>query len=96
MKGCWAYGRLSGIHATIKALNSWIRQHIRKYFWFRWHSVRGRLRNLRRLGLKGKALGVASAGRGAWGVAKQPELHKALNNTALGRVFLFPSVLAAN
>jgi RNA-directed DNA polymerase len=47
------------------------------------------------LGLRGKALGVATSSRGAWGIAKQPELHQALNNTVLRRYgFLLPSDLA--
>jgi hypothetical protein len=47
------------------------------------------------LGLKGKALGVATSRRGVWGVAAQPELHQALSNAVLRRYsFLFPSELA--
>ena len=94
VEGWWGFFRLAETPCPIKALNSWIRRHIRKCFWLRWHSVRGRFCNLRRLGLKGKDLGVASSRRGAWGVAKQPELHQALSNAVLRRVFLFPSVLA--
>jgi hypothetical protein len=77
-------------------LEPWVRRHIRKCFWLRWHDGRGRLRSLRRLGLRGVALGVATSGRGAWGVAKQPELHRALNHATLRRYgFLLPSDLAA-
>src|ERR1039458_5512324 len=77
-------------------LEKWIRRHIRKCFWLRWHDRKGRERNLRRLGLTEKALGVATSGRGAWRVAAQPELHQALSNAALKRHgFLFPSMLAA-
>ena len=78
------------------ALEGWVRRHIRKCLWLRWHGRKGRLRNLRRLGLRGRALGVATSRRGAWRVAAQPELHQALSNTALRRTgFLFPSALAA-
>jgi len=79
----------------IIALEGWVRRHIRKCFWLRWHGRKGRLRNLRRLGLSGIALGVATSRRGAWRVAAQPELQQALSNTALRRTgFLFPSDLA--
>ena len=48
------------------------------------------------MGLRGTALGVATSRRGAWGVAKQPELHRALGNATLRRYgFLLPSDLAA-
>ena len=66
-------------------------------------SRKRQLRNLRRLGLDDKVLGVATSRRGAWGVAKQPELlaqelkahYKALSNKVLRRLCLFPSTLAA-
>ena len=97
VRGWWGYFRLTEVPTPIKNTEKWIRRHIRKCFWLRWHSKRGRLRNLRRLGLEGKALGVASSSRGAWGVAKQPELHKALSNAVLKRArILFPSTLATN
>ena len=96
VRGWWGYFRLTEVPTPIKNTEQWIRRHIRKCFWLRWHSKRGRLRNLRRLGLEGKALGVATSSRGAWGVAKQPELHKALSNAVLKRAgILFPSTLAA-
>ena len=95
MRGWWEYFQLTETLRPIKKLEPWIRRHIRKCFWLRWHSRRGRLRNLRRLGLEGDDLGVASNRRGAWGIAKQPELHKALSNKVLRNLFLFPSTLAA-
>jgi group II intron reverse transcriptase/maturase len=95
-RGWWGYFRLAEARKPIYELEKWVRRHIRKCFWLRWHDSRGRLRNLRRLGLTGVALGVASSRRGAWRVAVQPELHQALSNSALRRYgFLFPSDLAA-
>jgi len=95
MRGWWGYFQLAETPRPIQNLESWVRRHIRKCFWLRWHSRRGRLRNLRRLGLEGQALGVATSRRGAWRVAKQPELHQALSNAVLRRAgFLFPSTLA--
>ena len=96
VRGWWGYFRLAEARRPIYELEKWVRRHIRKCFWLRWHGSRGRLRNLRRLGLTGHALGVATSGRGAWRVAAQPELHQALSNSVLRRHgFLFPSGLAA-
>jgi group II intron reverse transcriptase/maturase len=96
IRGWWGYFRLAEVWNPINELEGWIRRHIRKCFWLRWHGWKGRLRRLRHLGLEGKALGVAKSSRGAWGVAKQPELHRALNNATLRRYgFLLPSDLAA-
>ena len=95
-RGWWGYFRLAEVRRPIYELEKWIRRHIRKCFWLRWHSTQGRLRQLLRLGLKGPALGVAASSRGAWRVAAQPELHKALSNAVLRRAgFVFPSALAA-
>jgi len=96
IRGWWGYFHLAEARKPIHELEKWVRRHIRKCFWLRWHGQRGRLRNLRQLGLTGIALGVATSRRGAWGVAAQPELHRALSNATLRRHgFLFPSTLAA-
>jgi RNA-directed DNA polymerase len=96
VRGWWGYFRLAEARQPVRELEKWVRRHIRKCFWLRWHGRAGRLRNLRRLGLTGTALGVATSGRGAWRVAAQPELHQALRNSVLRRYgFLFPSNLAA-
>lgn len=95
-RGWWGYYRLAEVRWPVARLESWARRHIRKCFWLRWHDRRGRERNLRKLGVKGKALGVASSSRGAWRVAGQPELKWGLSNIVLRRYgFLFPSELAA-
>ena len=96
VRGWWDYFQLATVRRPIHELEKWVRRHIRKCFWLRWHSRAGRLRRLRHLGLRGPALGVATSRRGAWGVAKQPELHRALSNATLRRYgFLLPSDLAA-
>lgn len=96
VRGWWGYFRLAEARGPIYELEGWVRRHMRKCFWLRWHDKAGRLRRLRHLGLRGKALGVATSRRGAWGVAKQPELHRALGNAVLRRYgFLLPSDLAA-
>jgi RNA-directed DNA polymerase len=96
VRGWWGYFRLAEVRNPVRELEKWVRRHIRKCFWLRWHGRPGRMRNLRRLGLTGAALGVATSRRGAWRVAAQPELHQALSNSVLRRHgFLFPSDLAA-
>ncbi len=72
VRGWWGYFRLAEARQPVRELEKWARRHIRKCFWLGWHGRRGRLRNLRRLGLTGTALGVATSGRGAWRVAAQP------------------------
>ena len=95
VRGWGGYFRLAEARGPLNKLEKWVRRHIRKCFWLRGHDTAGRLRRLRHLGLRGKALGVATSGRGAWGIAKQPELHQALNNAVLRRYgFLLPSDLA--
>jgi len=97
VEGWWGYFRLAEARKPIRELEKWVRRHIRKCFWLRWHGRKGRARNLRRLGLTGPALGVATSRRGAWRVAAQPELHQALSNSVLRRYgFLFPPTLAAS
>jgi group II intron reverse transcriptase/maturase len=96
IRGWWGYFRLAEAREPLRGIEGWVRRHIRKCFWLRWHDRRGRERRLRRLGLTGRALGVATSSRGAWRVAAQPELHRALSNSVLRRSgFLVPSDLAS-
>jgi hypothetical protein len=76
-------------------LEGWIRRHIRKFFWLRWHKPAGRKRKLRSLGLKGHLLKVAHSSKGAWHLAATGSLNTALSNEFLRRSgFLLPSDLA--
>ncbi len=59
VRGWWAYYGLAEDRRNVFELEGWIRRHIRKCFWERWHDWRGRLRALRRLGLRGRLLKVA-------------------------------------
>lgn len=96
LRGWWAYYQLAEDRRSLYGLEGWIRRHIRKCFWLRWHSAKGRLEALRRLGLKGRLLKVAYSSRGAWPLAATGSLQTALNNTILRRYgFLMPSDLAA-
>lgn len=96
LRGWWGYFHLAEDRAAIFRLEGWIRRHIRKCFWLRWHSQEGRERKLRSLGLKGRLLKVADSSRGAWHIARTGSLNKALSNAVLKlRGFLMPSDLAA-
>ena len=62
----------------------------------RWHSVRGRCRALRRLGVPEQMLRYVPTRRGEWYVAAQRMMHTALPNATLRRYgFVMPSDLAA-
>lgn len=96
VRGWWGYYRLAEARTPIRDLEGWVRRHIRKCFWLRWHDSRGRLRRLRQLGITGRNLGIVHSSRGAWAVSKLPVLNTALSNAVLRRYgFLFPNDLAA-
>ncbi|NOT13109.1 MAG: hypothetical protein HOP23_14950 [Methylococcaceae bacterium] len=62
----------------IKMLEGWIRQHMRKYFWQRWHNRRGK-----QLKTKPYHLSQASGSVGTWRLARSPILQTVLNNARL-------------
>lgn len=96
IRGWWNYYRLAEYRRSVFALEGWIRRHIRKCFWLRWHDWRGRTKALMRLGLRGPRLKTAHNSRGAWRLARSPAINTALNNATLRRYgFLMPSDLAA-
>jgi len=96
IRGWWAYYGLAEERRNIFELEGWIRRHIRKCFWERWHSPAGRLRHLKQLGAKGRLLQVALSSKGAWSIARNATLHTVLSNRILQRFgFLMPSDLAA-
>lgn len=74
-EGRWAVGRWEG----------WVRRHIRKCFWLRWHDRKGRLNALKRLGARPYHWGVASSRRGAWRIARSPALQTVLSRQVLQR-----------
>ena len=97
IRGWWGYYRLAENRRPIFRLEGWIRRHIRKCFWLRWHEPKGRERKLRSLGLRGRMLQVAASYRGAWHLARTGSLQTALSNSTLFRYgFLMPSDLAVN
>ena len=95
VRGWWEYYQLADNRRPIFRLEGWIRRHIRKCFWLRWHEPEGRERRLRSLGLRGRMLKVAQSYRGAWHLAGSGSLQTALSNARLRRHgFLMPSDLA--
>jgi RNA-directed DNA polymerase len=96
VRGWWEYFRLAEERRPIYDLEPWIRRHIRACFWLRWHSAKGRLRALQRLGLNPAQCLVAYSSKGAWPIAASPSLQTALSKAVLRRYgFLMPSDLAA-
>src|SRR6266498_1540582 len=94
VRGWWGYYPLAENRQPIFRREGWIRRHIRKCFWLRWHEPAGRKRKLRSLGLGGRMLQVAESARGAWHVAGTGSLQTALSNERLRRHgFLMPSDL---
>lgn len=96
VRGWWGYYRLAEVRQPIFRLEGWIRRHIRKCFWLRWHSAAGRENALRRLGVHPRLLKTVRTGRGAWFMASTSTMHAGLKNATLRRYgFLMPSDLAA-
>ncbi len=91
IRGWWNYFQLADWRREVENLTGWIRRHMRKCFWLRWHHPRGRLNALKRLGVKGQALGNAYCAKGAWAMARHWTLHQALKNDTLQRYgFIVP------
>lgn len=94
--GWWNYFQLADRLWEVRDLSGWIRRHIRKCFWQRWRTPQGRRNALRRLGVKGRALGNCYSGRGAWSMATHWVAHQALSNRRLHRHgFIIPWDFAA-
>jgi len=91
IQGWWNYFQLADWHGEVRDLSGWIRRHMRKCFWLRWHHPRGRIKALKRLGVKGRSLGMAYSGLGAWAIAGLWVMQQALKNKTLHRYgFIIP------
>jgi len=96
IRGWWNYFQLADWRREVTDLSGWIRRHMRKCFWIRWKTPRGRINALKRLGVRGRALGLGYTGRGAWATARTPALQQALRNKTLARYgFIIPWEVAA-
>lgn len=81
VRGWWGYFRLSERKWDYINLSGWIRRHMRKCIWLRWHNWKGRRNALVKLGAKGVQLKLAHSSRGAWRVARS--LNSVLTNKRL-------------
>jgi len=96
VQGWWGYFRLAEDRRPIFYKEGWVRRHIRKCFWQRWHSSTGRVSALRRLGIPRSRVDVGRSTRGAWRIASHPVMQEALSNRLLrANGFLVPSDLDA-
>ena len=96
VQGWWGYFSLAEDRRPILRREGWVRRHIRKCFWQRWHSAAGRVRALRQLGIPPSRASVGKSKRGAWRIASHAVIKEALNNRQLRRHgFLVPSDLDA-
>ncbi len=98
VRGWCNYFQLAEAQSAIKPVEKWLRRHIRKCFWQRWHDRKGRLNALTRLGAKPYHLKAASASAGDWRMSRTGVLNTVLSNRVLRRYGLWmPSDLwAAN
>jgi len=85
LSGWCNYFGLATERRAVTRLEGWIRRHMRKYFWLRWHNRKGRLNALKRLGVGARHWRVACSRRGAWRIAACPVIHCALGNRTLHR-----------
>ncbi len=85
IRGWWGYFQLTERRWDVTDLSGWIRRHMRKCFWLRWHHPRGRRNALERLGLRGDILGMASSSKGAWAIARHWVMTSSLKNKTLER-----------
>ncbi len=92
LRGWCSYYKLAEDRRSVTWLEGWIRRRIRCCFWLRWHSWKGRLKKLRKLGCTPRQCETAYSSKGAWKIARSPSLQTALSNAVLRRYgFLMPS-----
>lgn len=83
--GWWNYFRIADRPWALQGVAGWMRRHMRKMFWLRWHDRHGRRNALKRLGVSPRGLGISSSRAGAWHIAGCPILQQALSNAQLAR-----------
>jgi len=69
VRGWISYFRLSERNWDWEDLEPWIRRHMRKWFWQRWHNWKGRRNAFVRLKVHPSRIGMAHCDRGAWRLA---------------------------
>ena len=94
-QGWWAYFGRAEDKRNVVRLSGWVRSHMRKCFWLRWHKAKGREAALRRCGLSPSQIRLGRCSRGAWRMAHHVVMQTALSNRVLHRYgFITPSDLA--
>lgn len=94
VRGWWGYYRLCEDRRPILRKEGWIRRHIRKCAWQRWHKSVGRVAALKRLGLPPQRAQLGRCSRGAWSMAAHVAMQEALSNkTIRGCGLVMPSEL---
>jgi hypothetical protein len=88
IRGWWNYFAHADWRREVEDLSGWIRRHMRKCRWQRWHSPAGRINALRKLGVRGRSLGMGHSKRGAWAMAAAAPVQWALKNAQLRRMGL--------
>ena len=96
IRGWCNYFKLANERFWRQDLSGWIRRHIRKCFWLRWHSVKGRKRNLLKLGVRPSRIKQCPMHGASWPMARHPAMQTALDNKTLKKYnLLVPSDFAA-
>ena len=96
VQGWWGYFRLAEDRRPILRKEPWVRRHIRKCFWQRWHSPSGCLRALLKLNVPLERAGFGRMNCQAWSASKHPVMQEALSKRQLRRYgFPMPSDLDA-
>ena len=85
IRGWYAYFGVCIKYPTTRATEGWIRRHMRKYFWQRWHNKRGRVNALNRLKALAWQVRKTDYSAGAWRAARYPVMHYTLSNERLKR-----------
>jgi group II intron reverse transcriptase/maturase len=85
LRGWWGYYRHCEDPTPIKRKEGWIRRHMRKCYWQRWHSTKGRQKNIRKLGGSEELIRMGASSKGAWRIAGSQVMQKTLTNRVLRR-----------
>lgn len=94
IRGWWGYFGKAEDRKAVYRKEGWVRRHIRKCFWQRWHGSVGRIRALRRMGVAEHQVKIGCSSRGAWAMSTNSVMNQALSNSTLRKQkFLMPSDL---
>lgn len=84
LRGWVNYFKIADMKSKLKEWDAWLRRKIRCYIWKSWKTVKGRYRNLKRIGLShDNALKLAGSRKGYWRISACAELNYAITNARL-------------